>query len=112
MIISFPEGTDRDQPLQATDIDDNIIDLTDATDLRLDVWPFPREGASAVATLLTSNSGITVDDAALGEFTATFLADTLNRGVYVFEVGVTLSTGAVLMIGRGDLYVTESFLNG
>lgn len=109
MILSFPVNTDFVQGLQAEDVDGNIINLTSATALRFKVWPFPREGAT-VALILTVSSGIVVDNATLGEFTITITHGTLVKGTYFFEVGVTLSTGVELMIGRGDLYVTESNL--
>lgn len=107
MIISYYAGTGLQQGLLAEDILGGIIDLTGATLLKMRIWPRPKENQALTATLAVG-TGLQVDDADGGEFTATFAADTLEKGFYTYEVTATLADTTPVMIGRGEIDVLES----
>ena len=119
-MISFAEGVDFEQPFVAKDSALNIIDLSSATSLTLQVWRRPREGAAVRLTVLESSSPtvLTITSATAGQFKCYFantiqttgaLEAALTAGEYTFEVTCVLSNGNTTLIGRGEIYVTDTF---
>lgn len=106
-VLGFPAGTDWHQPFTFDDEDGTAINLTGVTGMHFVIY---QDGTAAFN--LTVGSGITVTSAAAGQIlvSLTHVQAQEMAGNYLFECYATLASGDLVILERGELHISESYV--
>lgn len=84
------------------------VDLTDAT---IDIWFRRNNEKGKVIKELSETSGITVNDAAAGDFQIDAFTMDWNAGLYYYDIKIVLSSGSIKKYIWGTIEIKEDSTN-